>query len=141
MPGGRVDAGESVDEAALRELREEVGIELQPSAILGHLDNFVTKSGFTISPVVVWVGSGIEPVPNPTEVDRVHRIPFTEFVRSDAPVLDANEGETHPVLRMPVGDTWIAAPTAALLYQFREVCLLDRATRVAHFEQPQFAWR
>ena len=47
----------------------------------------------------------------------------------------------HPVLRMPIGTSWIAAPTAALLYQFRELCLLGRATRVAHFEQPRFAWR
>jgi len=45
------------------------------------------------------------------------------------------------VLRMPVGDTWIAAPTAAVLYQFRELCLCGRATRVAHFEQPRFTWK
>jgi hypothetical protein len=42
---------------------------------------------------------------------------------------------------MPVGDSWIAAPTAAIIYQFREVCLLGKQTRVAHFEQPDFAWR
>jgi hypothetical protein len=42
---------------------------------------------------------------------------------------------------MPVGDSWIAAPTAALLYQFREVAILGNPTRVAHFEQPAFAWR
>jgi hypothetical protein len=42
---------------------------------------------------------------------------------------------------MPVGRDHIAAPTAALIYQFREVCLLGRSTRVAHFEQPRFAWR
>ena len=46
-----------------------------------------------------------------------------------------------PILRMPVGDNWIAAPTAAILYQFREVCILGRDTRVAHFDQPAFAWR
>jgi hypothetical protein len=46
-----------------------------------------------------------------------------------------------PILRMPVGDDHIAAPTAAILYQFREVCLFGRHTRVAHFEQPEFAWR
>ena len=141
LPGGRVDEGETVEVAALRELQEEVGIKLEPSAILGRLDNFVTKSGFAISAVVVWVGTDLEPTPNPDEVERVHRIPFDEFLRVDAPVLDSDEGDVHPVLRMPVGDTWIAAPTAALLYQFREVCLLGRPTRVAHFEQPRFAWR
>jgi hypothetical protein len=45
------------------------------------------------------------------------------------------------VLKMPVGHSWIAAPTAAVLYQFREVCVVGRTTRVAHFEQPRFAWR
>jgi hypothetical protein len=42
---------------------------------------------------------------------------------------------------MPVGNTWIAAPTAAVLCQFREVCIAGRTTRVAHFEQPEFAWK
>ena len=44
-------------------------------------------------------------------------------------------------MRLPVGDTWIAAPTAAVLYQFLEVCIAGRATRVAHFDQPLFARR
>ena len=77
------------------------------------------------------------------ESSRCHMIPNVSgcFLRPDAPWLDPMAGQPHPVLRMPVGDTWIAAPTAAILYQFRELCLLGRATRVAHFEQPKFAWR
>ena len=48
----------------------------------------------------------------------------------------------QPVLRMPVGTVHrIAAPTAAFIYQFREVCLRGLATRVAHYEQPGFAWK
>ncbi|MEZ4593010.1 MAG: hypothetical protein R3D55_17980 [Chloroflexota bacterium] len=42
---------------------------------------------------------------------------------------------------MPIGQSWIAAPTAAILYQFRKVCLLGKQTRVAHFDQPYFAWK
>ena len=80
-------------------------------------------------------------LPNPAEVQSVHRIPVDEFLRADAPMLETLDGQPHPVLRMPVGRSWIAAPTAAVLYQFRELCLLGRATRVAHFEQPLFAWR
>ncbi|MEM7408586.1 MAG: CoA pyrophosphatase [Pseudomonadota bacterium] len=140
LPGGRVDPGESTVEAALRELDEEVGMTLDEGAVLGRLDDYVTRSGFCITPVVVWIGSDLTPVPNPAEVDSVHRIPVNEFLRDDAPILD-QEGEANPVLRMPVGDTWIAAPTAALLYQFREVCIRGEATRVAHFDQPRFAWR
>jgi 8-oxo-dGTP pyrophosphatase MutT (NUDIX family) len=141
LPGGRTEPGESPEQAALREMHEEVGIAPSTVAIIGRLDVFVTRSGFTITPVVVWIGAGDDLTLDPFEVDSVHRIPVREFLRDDAPLLDHDEGETHPVLRMPVGDTWIAAPTAALLYQFREVCMLGRPTRVAHYEQPSFAWR
>ena len=78
---------------------------------------------------------------NRHEVASIHRIPVTEFLRADAPMLEHRADADHPVLRMPVGKSWIAAPTAAVLYQFRELCLLGTPTRVAHFEQPRFAWK
>jgi len=140
FPGGRIDAGETAIEAALREMHEEITVTLPAAAVLGRLDDFVTRSGFVMTPIVVWGGLELETWANPQEVASVHRIPLTEFLRPDAPQLDASQGD-HPVLRMPVGDDYIAAPTAAIIYQFREVCLLGRTTRVAHFEQPSFAWR
>ena len=141
FPGGRVDPGETAVETALREMHEEVSLRLPASDVLGRLDDFVTRSGFVMSPVVVWGGPRRETWPNPQEVASVHRIPFTELLREDAPRLDPADDGEHPILRMPVGDDHIAAPTAAIIYQFREVCLLGRATRVAHFEQPRFAWK
>ena len=139
LPGGRIDAGETPEQAALRELHEEVGLELPPGSVLGRLDDFVTHSGFSITPVVVWAGAAPTLVANPAEVASIHRIAVAEFMRADAPLLEAIEDSIHPVLRMPVGTNWIAAPTAAFLYQFREVCIAGRKTRVAHFEQPMFA--
>lgn len=141
LPGGRVDAGESAEQGALRELAEEVDLHLDASAVLGRLDDFVTRSGFVITPVVVWAGAAQRLVANADEVASIHRIPVREFMRADAPWLDREDESEQPVLRMPVGTSWIAAPTAAVLYQFRELCIAGRPTRVAHFEQPLFARR
>jgi hypothetical protein len=118
-----------------------VGLRLSPDALLGRLDDYATRSGYVITPVVVWAGAAHEVVPNAAEVASIHRIPLQELLREDAPLLNHVKGAEHPVLRMPIGERWIAAPTAAFLYQFREWCLLERPTRVAHFDQPVFAWK
>jgi mutator protein MutT len=140
LPGGRIDEGETPEQAALRELHEEIGLRLDQGSLLGRLDDFVTRSGYVITPVLVWAGAARALQPNPREVQSIHRIPVTEFLRADAPMLEQRDDSPQPVLRMPVGDSWIAAPTAAVLYQFRELCLWGRETRVAHYEQPRFAW-
>lgn len=144
LPGGRIDAGETAEAAALRELHEELGLRLPSSNVLGRLDDYTTRSGYVITPFVVWAAAGAGPALtlDPAEVASAHRIPLTELLRQDAPLLDPpHEGHHHPVLRMPLGDHWVAAPTAAVLYQFCEWCLHGRPTRVAHFDQPRFTWR
>jgi 8-oxo-dGTP pyrophosphatase MutT (NUDIX family) len=141
LPGGRVDEGESVEQAALRELWEEVDLRLDEDAVLGRLDDYVTRSGFVISPVVVWAGRAPDLKPSAAEVAAIHRIRLREFMRDDAPMLEATDDAARPILRMPVGHHWIAAPTAAVIYQFREVCIAGREIRVAHFDQPLFARR
>ena len=141
LPGGSIDLGESPQQTALRELGEEVGLHLREENVLGCLDDFITRSGFHITPVVIWGGDKVDLTPNEEEVASIHRIPFGEFLRPDAPILDYAVDGQHPILLMPAGDSCIATPTAAMLFQFREVALLGNETRVAHFEQPYFAWR
>ncbi len=141
FPGGRIDAGESPEQSALRELWEEVGLELDPDNVLGRLDDYSTRSGYVITPIIVWGGNGIELRANPEEVESIHRIPMSELLRDDSPILESIPESEHPVLKMPLGDAWFAAPSAAVAYQFREVAILGKHTRVAHFEQPYFAWK
>jgi mutator protein MutT len=141
LPGGRVEAGEHPEEAVLRELEEEVGLRLDADRIIGCLDDYGTRSGFLITPVVVWAGADVSLTANADEVAAIHRIPLTELLREDAPMLETIPGSEHPVLFMPIGKDFVAAPTAAMMYQFREVALYGNDTRVDHYEQPRFAWK
>ncbi len=141
LPGGRIEAGETAVQAALREMEEEVGVSLGDQDVLGRLDDFTTRSGYIMTPIVIWGGNNISFQPNPDEVHSVYRIPVNEFMRKDSPMLESIPQSNNPVLLMPVGNSWIAAPTAAIIYQFRELCILGKHTRVAHFEQPLFAWK
>jgi 8-oxo-dGTP pyrophosphatase MutT (NUDIX family) len=143
LPGGRVDPGETVEAAALRELHEELGIALDPAAIIGMLDDYPTRSGYLISPIVAWAPPGTVATPNPTEVARLFRIPLSELRRTDSLEIFAIPESDRPVLRLHLTqlDGHVNTPTAAILYQFREVALEGRATRVDHFDQPVWAWR
>lgn len=143
LPGGRVDPGETIEQTALRELDEELGVSLGSDAVLGHLDPYPTRSGYLISPIVVWTPRDTVVRPNPAEVDKLFRIPLSELRRPDSPEIFNIPESDRPVIRLPIPlmNTEINAPTAAMLYQFREVALEDRATRVDHFDQPVFAWR
>jgi len=139
LPGGRLDDGEDAVTAALREMREELGVVALPSSVIGLLDDYPTRSGYVITPVVLWAGAVGEITPNPDEVASVHVARLDEL--DVDPLFVTIPESTAPVIQLPVLGTHLHAPTAAILHQFREVALHRRATRVAHYEQPVFAWR
>jgi 8-oxo-dGTP pyrophosphatase MutT (NUDIX family) len=140
LPGGRRDEGESARDAALRELREETGVEVGPDAVLGVLDDYVTRSGYLMTPVVVWGGPVSPGMKGPeSEVAQIHVIPLADF---DVPprLLRIPESEA-PVIQLPLLGRYVHAPTAAVIYQFCQAGLHGNMIRVAHFEQPLFAWK
>lgn len=141
LPGGRVDEGESAPEAARREAREEIGLELSADAFLGRLDDYPTRSGYLITPLVAWLEEGPRLAPNPAEVESVYRVPLADLGREGSPQFVAIPESDRPVIRYPLLGSLIHAPTAAVLYQFMEVAFHGRETRVAHLEQPVWAWR
>lgn len=143
LPGGRIDAGETVVEAALRETDEEVGLRLGEDRVLGLLDDYATRSGYVMTPVVVWGGADVELRPSPAEVLAAYRVGFHQLARPDSPrFVDIPESD-RPVVQVPLGGDLIHAPTGAVLVQFRWRCLdglPSDETRVGGFEQPVFAW-
>ena len=142
LPGGRLDPGESPEEAALRELDEELGVSLPESSILGLLDDYPTRSGYVITPVVVWGGGELDLKPSADEVLAAYRVGLHELCREDSPRFVNIPESDRPVVQVPLGGDLIHAPTGAVLVQFRWVAIDGRVnSRVHEFEQPVFAWK
>jgi 8-oxo-dGTP pyrophosphatase MutT (NUDIX family) len=141
LPGGRLDEGERPVDAALRELHEELALELGEADVLGALDDYATRSGYVITPFVVWGGADPPMAPDPREVLSLHRVAFTELCRPDSPRFVTIPESDRPVVQIPVGGDLIHAPTGAVLLQFRRWALEGTHEEVADYEQPVFAWK
>jgi len=143
LPGGRRDGDETVVQTALRETHEEIGVELPDSAVLGLLDDYATRSGFVITPVVLWHRGRTRMTLDGSEVGAAYEVPVEVLGESNVPTIRSIPESDRPVISVPIAmlGTAIHAPTAAILYQFWEVAVQARDTRVVDYEQPVFAWR
>jgi 8-oxo-dGTP pyrophosphatase MutT (NUDIX family) len=139
LPGGRVEPGETPADGALRELAEEVGLELGPGAVLGLLDDYVTRSGYVMTPVVCWAGPTDRLTGSEAEVASVHQVPLADF--DVEPRLVSIPESSAPVIQLPLLGGYLHAPTAAIVHQFCRIACRGELHRVAHYEQPVFAWR
>ena len=140
LPGGRCDPDEDTPTTARRELAEELGLELGVESVIGVLDDFGTRSGYRITPVVLWAGDAPALAPDPAEVAAVHEVAFADLLRPDSPRLVPTEDPERPLIEYPLLGTTIYAHPAANLYEFRDVALSGRTTGVVHVVQPHFAW-
>jgi 8-oxo-dGTP pyrophosphatase MutT (NUDIX family) len=139
LPGGRRDAGETAVDGALRELAEEVGLELGPEAVIGQLDDYVTRSGYVMTPVVCWAGPTGRLTGSEAEVASVHQVPLADL--DVEPRFIFIPQSSAPVIQLPLLGGYLHAPTAAIVHQFCLIACRGEVHRVAHYEQPLFAWR
>ncbi|MCB0975837.1 MAG: CoA pyrophosphatase [Acidimicrobiales bacterium] len=141
LPGGRLEPDEDPIDAALRETSEELGVDLGGDAALGLLDDYPTRSGYLITPVVVWGGGRLDLRPSADEVVAAYRVGLHELCRDDSPRFVTIPESDRPVVQVPLGGDLIHAPTGAVLLQFRRLGLDGDPSPVDAYEQPVFAWR
>lgn len=141
LPGGKLDPGESAEQAALRELHEELGIAANNANVLGVLDDYPTRSGYCITPIVVWLEQPVAITPNPGEVAKVFHITIDELKQKKLINLEPGDNADNPIfsINLPTVGHEIYAPTAAIIYQFYQAAINGNNTPVAFYDEPRFA--
>ena len=131
LPGGRLAAGETSADAALREAHEEVGLAPAAVEVIGSLDAFLTGTGFTVTPVVGVVRDrDFVATPDPREVAGVFEVPLGVILDRGAMGVGYFERHGSRLLTYELlyGGRRIWGATAAILRNFQDVILDDDET-------------
>ena len=122
FPGGKIDAGETPRETALREAREEIG--LAPSLVepLGWLDPYLTGTGYRVTALVALIDPAFVPTLNPDEVADAFETPFAFLMDAANHRLEERQwrGRTRKFYAMPYGERYIWGVTAGILRNLYE---------------------
>ena len=123
FPGGHIEAGDGGPvEAALRETEEETGLSRRRVDVLGRLDTYITRTGFTVTPVVAFAAPPLELDPDPREVAAVFEVPLAFFLDAANHQLCSRpfRGSDRQFYAMPYGDRYIWGATAGMLVNLYE---------------------
>jgi 8-oxo-dGTP pyrophosphatase MutT (NUDIX family) len=128
FPGGRAEPGDtSVMATALRETWEEIGIEAKKVEILGQLPNYLTRTGFSVTPVVGWIEPPFELAPDTFEVAEIFEVPLVFFLdpANHQQKSIVHEGVTRYFWAMPYQGYYIWGATAGMLMNLYR-CLVSQ---------------
>jgi 8-oxo-dGTP pyrophosphatase MutT (NUDIX family) len=130
FPGGRLDPGDpGPREAALRESAEEIGLAAALVEVVGYLPNYLTITGYSVTPVVGLVRPEFDPVPDATEVSEAFEVPLDILLAPGSMQLRHKRfmGVRLPYYEMPWGEHRIWGATAAMLVNFCDTLRGGRA--------------
>lgn len=121
FPGGRAEP-EDVDviATALRETHEEIGIEPELIDVIGCLDDYITRTGFAITPVVGVMRPPLLLEPDPNEVADIFEVPLNFLMDRKNHLLDQRtfEGYQRQFYAMQYDERYIWGATAGMLVNF-----------------------
>jgi 8-oxo-dGTP pyrophosphatase MutT (NUDIX family) len=124
FPGGHMeDEDGTPEETALRETEEEIGLHRRHIDIVGRLDDYETRTGFRVTPVVAMVTPHFDLKPDPHEVAEAFEVPLAFLLdpvnhRRHSRLFEGTEREFYA---MPFNENFIWGATAGMLVNLYEV--------------------